>query len=106
MSGTCSVSFKRRRARAPRGPAAVEALASLIPSAARDRTVGETARVQLDPGPRRGQRGAEGVVVGRCVGGGVDDVDEHGQDNRPGGETMPGDASRPPLKRLTGRVRT
>jgi hypothetical protein len=61
---------------------AVEELASLIAFGRGDGAIGEAARVELDLGPRRRQRVAEGMVIGRRVGRGVDDVDAEVRGNR------------------------
>jgi len=63
---------------------AVEELAPLVPLRLGSGAVGEAAGVELHARPRRGQGGAEGMIVGRRVGRRVDDVNVHGQDNRPG----------------------
>jgi GT2 family glycosyltransferase len=46
--------------------------------------VGEAAREQLDVGSGARERGAESVVIRGRVSGGVDDLNAHRQDNRPG----------------------
>ena len=55
----------------------IEGLDALVPHRCRDLAVGEAARDELDAGARARERGAEGVVVGRRVGGGIDDVNAH-----------------------------
>ena len=74
--------LQRARGRAaqpatPRARGAVEELAARDSRRRRHRAVGEAAREQLDVGPGSRQRAAQRVVVGRRVGGGVDDVDAH-----------------------------
>jgi N-acetylglucosaminyl-diphospho-decaprenol L-rhamnosyltransferase len=61
---------------------AVEQLAPPVPLGERDGTVGEATREQLDLGPLSPQRAAQRVVIRRCVGGGIDDLDTHRKDNR------------------------
>ncbi len=56
---------------------AIEQLAPRVALRHGDGAVGEAARVQLDLRAGGGQRAAQGVVVGRRVGRGVDDVDAH-----------------------------
>jgi hypothetical protein len=61
---------------------AVEELVALVALGRGDGAIGEAARVELDVGPRRRQRVAEGMVVGRRVGRRVDDVDAEVRGNR------------------------
>ncbi len=81
--------------RAPHG-VGVEELAHAVAVGGGDRAVGERARDQLHLGPGPGQRGAQRVVIGRRVGGGIDDLDAHrltpadGRPAWPGARRCPG----------------
>jgi hypothetical protein len=78
-----------QRAARPAHRAAVEALVEGIPVDGRHLAVGKGARDQRDVGPRRSERRAEGVVVGRGVRGRVDDVDAHRPRDATSGPRVP-----------------
>ena len=76
--GRVAGELRRDAGAARRRNAAIEALVDRIALRPRHRAVDERARDEPHVRPRPGQRGAQGVVVGRRVGGGIDDVDAHG----------------------------